>query len=303
MPKINLIAVCVVMTSMTFLSPASAQSDSTLAASALKAFQSSDWPAAIAAYQNILEKTPGNGGAWYRLGMAHHQSKEYTKSIPAFKMSDSLGVGVAASRYNIASGYSQLQEVESALRWLGQAIDAGFSRVASLESDADLDNVRDHAEFQSLVEKAKRNAKPCLYDKTYSVMDFWLGEWDVYVNGRIAGYNKITKVSDGCALLEDWTSAQGTTGMSINFYDPAVSKWKQTWVGGFVGEYVEISHAEGEILFGYSAINAEGEEVLNRLLFKLQDDGSVRQLFTASTDGGETWQPSFDGKYVKREEE
>lgn len=277
-----------------------AQTIEDAATKALEAFQAADWVTAIADYSKIVADNPSDGLSWYRLGSSHHQLKNYDSAINAFVRSDSLGFAPQSSRYNIACGFARLNRIELGLEWLTKAIESGFAQVQTLETDTDLDNLRGEARFQDLVLRAKKQATPCLYDELYSAMDFWLGDWDVFVNGRLAGRNKITKVSDGCALLEDWTSSQGTTGMSLNFYDPSVSKWKQTWVGGYVGEYVEESHADGEILFGYESAAADGSPVHNRLLFKLQEDGSVRQVFSSSTDGGENWQVSFDGRYVKR---
>ncbi|HEY6242874.1 MAG TPA: hypothetical protein VIX17_02940 [Pyrinomonadaceae bacterium] len=41
----------------------------------------------------------------------------------------------------------------------------------------------------------------------------------------------IQQVAEGCGLLENWTDRFGTTGKSLNFYDSAVQKWNQYWIG------------------------------------------------------------------------
>ncbi|NNF20170.1 MAG: hypothetical protein HKN61_10360, partial [Flavobacteriaceae bacterium] len=66
----------------------------------------------------------------------------------------------------------------------------------------------------------------------YEAFDFWLGEWEVTgKQGAVLGTNRITKVEDGCALREDWQSANGTfTGTSLNYYDKSGGSWKQLWV-------------------------------------------------------------------------
>ena len=63
--------------------------------------------------------------------------------------------------------------------------------------------------------------------------DFWIGRWTVTDNtdGTPAGENVIESVSEHCALLEHWTSVDGHSGKSINYYDPADDQWHQTWVG------------------------------------------------------------------------
>ncbi len=46
--------------------------------------------------------------------------------------------------------------------------------------------------------------------------------------------------------------------------------------------------------------DADGDEILNRITWSPQGDGSVRQLWETSNDGGETWSVAFDGRYVER---
>ncbi|HKU13622.1 MAG TPA: hypothetical protein VJQ52_04450 [Steroidobacteraceae bacterium] len=60
--------------------------------------------------------------------------------------------------------------------------------------------------------------------------DFWIGNWDVAVGGKTAGVNRIDRILDGCALLENWTGAGGMSGKSLNFYDPSRQQWHQTWI-------------------------------------------------------------------------
>ena len=47
---------------------------------------------------------------------------------------------------------------------------------------------------------------------THPELDFWVGEWDVQVGGRMAGTNRIEKILDGCAVMEFWTGADGGEG-------------------------------------------------------------------------------------------
>ena len=55
----------------------------------------------------------------------------------------------------------------------------------------------------------------------YREFDFWAGNWIVKVaSGEEVGRNWITVEQRGCVLIERWTSADGSTGMSLNFYDP-----------------------------------------------------------------------------------
>ena len=90
---------------------------------------------------------------------------------------------------------------------------------------------------------AQQAPSPCPTDSAYRAFDFWLGEWIVETaDGTKAGENSITRQTNGCMLQENWTSASGSSGQSINYYDPSDSLWHQVWVdvagniGYFAGE-------------------------------------------------------------------
>ncbi|MEQ9304285.1 MAG: hypothetical protein RJQ14_10255, partial [Marinoscillum sp.] len=155
-----------------------------------------------------------------------------------------------------------------------------------------------------VVAKTRENAFPCLTSEVQRHFDFWIGKWDVLVNGQKVGVNNITLAEGGCALHERYTTARIYSGQSINYYDPLDKKWHQVWVdsGGGVLDYTEVDRSEGMIQFEADYLNSAGVLTKSRLTFTANDDGSVRQLFEASSDSGETWTASFDGLYVKQKE-
>ncbi|MCR4338669.1 MAG: hypothetical protein NUW01_02155 [Gemmatimonadaceae bacterium] len=52
--------------------------------------------------------------------------------------------------------------------------------------------------------------------------DFWAGEWVVTnAKGDTVGTSRITLVSRGCAVLEEWRDRSGGSGTSLNFWEPA----------------------------------------------------------------------------------
>jgi hypothetical protein len=141
---------------------------------------------------------------------------------------------------------------------------------------------------------------PCGAEQ-FRQFDFWAGEWDVTgPAGARAGSNSIQIVENGCGLYESWTSANGVTGRSLNFYDPLTKQWHQSWIGG--GTSLQLAGGlEGRamVLRGESATRAGGR-VLNRITWTPREDGSVRQHWEQSSDGGTTWTTAFDGYYTRR---
>jgi hypothetical protein len=132
--------------------------------------------------------------------------------------------------------------------------------------------------------------------------DFWLGKWNVKnpQTGKQVGTSKITRVSQGCAIREQWRSASGINGMSINYYDAADHKWHQDWVGGDG----TILHLRGELVGNAMILSGESKTAngttLNRITCTPLDGGKVKQEWATSSDKEKTWQISFLGIYEKQ---
>lgn len=146
-------------------------------------------------------------------------------------------------------------------------------------------------------------AGPCSSNPRSGDFDFWIGSWDVSLaSGQQVGRNEIAKAHGGCVLVEQWVGAQGGTGISLNYYDPANEQWVQNWVGS-AGSLIDIRGGveNGSMLLeGTIQHVGEGKRNLFRGQWTLLDDGRVRQYFEESTDNGTTWQPWFEGFYTRR---
>lgn len=131
--------------------------------------------------------------------------------------------------------------------------------------------------------------------------DFWLGEWEVTnPAGKLTGTNKIESIAAGAGLLENWTGATGFTGRSLNAWNAARKQWQQYWVGSDGG----VLELVGGIVEGRMVLSAErevrGQRRFERITWTPHADGTVRQHWEQSTDGGKTWTTAFDGLYRKR---
>lgn len=143
---------------------------------------------------------------------------------------------------------------------------------------------------------------PCC-DEEYKQFDFWIGDWVVYAQGKMAGFNKVVKIEDGCIVRENWKSVESSyTGTSYNFYDKIDKKWKQVWIDN-QGTVLELS---GEfqnnkmVLSSEEKIGQNGRIVINRITWYKNEDETVRQVWEQSGDGGLTYTTSFDGLYRRR---
>lgn len=132
--------------------------------------------------------------------------------------------------------------------------------------------------------------------------DFWVGDWNVTVGGQPAGVNRIDKILNGCALLENWTGAGGMSGKSLNFYDPTRDQWHQTWIddrGGSLG--LDGAFAGNRmVLTGDKKDPKTGKTTNNRITWTPLAGDQVRQVWETSTDGGKSWTVAFDGLYTRK---
>ncbi len=57
-----------------------------------KFFQAQEWGKAATAYEDITKREPSNGRAWFRLGVARHNLKQYARAIAAWEQAEKNGL-------------------------------------------------------------------------------------------------------------------------------------------------------------------------------------------------------------------
>jgi len=142
----------------------------------------------------------------------------------------------------------------------------------------------------------------CDFDTGFAAFDFWLGEWTVFdsVADRLAGTNSIQKQEQGCLVMEKWTSVNGGTGTSLNYYNPLTQEWRQLWVsaGRYSIDIVGGLQDESMQLLG-NIYYFTGEVNQFRGTWTPAEDGSVRQFFEQFNAETGEWDVWFDGRYVR----
>jgi len=150
--------------------------------------------------------------------------------------------------------------------------------------------------------QAQTTPPPNCSGPKHRAFDFWIGDWEVTANGQLAGTNSITQTQAGCILHEHWVGTGGGTGESFNFYDRSTDTWNQLWIDS-AGNVLRLAghYVDGEMRFTGETLR-NGNTVLQKLTFFKNPDGSVRQLWESSRDGGKTWASVFDGLYTKKKD-
>ena len=146
-------------------------------------------------------------------------------------------------------------------------------------------------------------SEPCRATEVSRNLDFWVGDWDVYVGKDLAGRDTVERVLDGCGITERWNGGAGDQGMSLFAYDARKDLWTQTWVTsnsalpGGIKVKVLRAHAPGATTFQGEIEGKSGAVYYDRTILTSLPKGHVHQEIQASRDGV-TWRTGFDAIYV-----
>ena len=181
---------------------------------------------------------------------------------------------------------------------------AGFFAATSQNSSA---RVLDTAEALTLsantyAQASTTAAKPC-GGPEYRQMDFWVGEWKVSQasDDSPVGSSKIEIVMEDCGIKESFDAPQKGAadyiGTSYSSWDRKDGKWHQLYIdnSGSVGLYTGGPDGN-DMTFTCPAKGGATQ----KMVYRRQADGSVRQIGTLSTDGGKTWQAGYDYVYRRK---
>ena len=157
---------------------------------------------------------------------------------------------------------------------------------------------------------AQATPPPACTGEVHDDFDFWLGEWNVYAPttedrpGPYVGHNVIERVHGGCLVTENWLSVDGSTGESMNMYDPLAGAWRQVWMsnGWFIDYTGGLDENGAMVLMGESYTEQTDSRAGMRGTWTLQEDGTVSQFFE-QMDAEGNWQGVFMGIYVRVEDD
>lgn len=266
-------------------------------------FQAERWDAAAAIYERVLAADSTVAMAWYRLGRVRHAQQRYEEAIPLFERAATAGVPPGYVRFAVARAYVALERPDAALDELEALAEGGFAVHDALVGDPDLAPLSGHPRMARILDRVARNAAPCEHMEEARQFDFWVGHWSVHEPGsmRQLGENRVERALKGCVLLENWTGAGGSDGKSMNFFDPVGRTWRQLWVSdrGNILDYTRGEFRDGAMRFSGVQATAEGDTMHQRLDFEAVAADTVRQIFRESRDGGETWQTTWVGLYIR----
>jgi hypothetical protein len=144
---------------------------------------------------------------------------------------------------------------------------------------------------------------PCRADHTF---DFWAGTFDATPwdqPGVPTGQLHNTLEYEGCVIVERWTSAKGSAGMSMSFYDVNRHVWRMVWnddanqSNDFEGAY-----RDGAMRFTGWVLDSAGARMLASNVLQDVSPDTVRHIYSTSPDNGKTWVVRSDGRFTRRKQ-
>jgi tetratricopeptide (TPR) repeat protein len=299
--------VMVVLLSVVAINSARAQTSALQDADSL--YSNHNWKAAKQKYAAYLGDTSKNAGVWNKLGFCNYNIGLYDDAIADFNktLANKPVPPVRNSALSRMSRvYAAMNKIDDAANWLTQATAAGYNSLPDLDSIPEYKNVRLSPKFKQIRQGLYEILYPCAKEPHGHDFDFWIGDWDCFPTGSklLTGHSHVESMAGGCAVLENFTSLQQYTGKSFNYYDPAKGKWEQHWVGsgGPVDRstYVDGEYKDGAMHFISESTNAQGQKILSNFKFYNIDKDTIRQYLELSTDGGKTYQVSYDLTYIRK---
>jgi len=146
-------------------------------------------------------------------------------------------------------------------------------------------------------------AAPCRATEVSRNLDFWVGDWDVYVGSTLAGTDKVERILNGCAVTEKWGDKSGGEGVSLFAYDARKDLWTQTWVTdnsglpGGIKQKVLRAHSATSTTFQGEIEGQSGAVYYDRTILTALPNGRVHQEIQVSRNGL-AWRTGFDAIYV-----
>ena len=264
-----------------------------------QSFANGDYRECIKLCDEILKKHTNDKDANFYKGAALVRLKKYKQAEAYLVKADKNDYQPKfAVNANLLRVYGGLQQTDILINLLQGLVDNGFRGLLVLQSE-EFKYLETSEKFKQLKLKVDANANPCKYGDEFKRLDFWIGEWDVYVNDKKTGTSSITKSEGGCTLYEDYKTFSGFLGRSTNYYDPSDQLYTQIWIDKFnsITIYKETASKEGYLQMSTD----QGNGTLGKMTYVLNpNDGSVTQTMESSSDNGSTWAISFVGVYKKK---
>jgi Flp pilus assembly protein TadD len=111
---------------------------------------------AINRFEELRRDGSTDGNQWYKLGSRLLQLRDFDRAIAALTAAvDHLGYYPGSAMYNLACTYALKGEPEPALKWLDQAVNAGFDDPNKFQNDPDIASLHGDPRFEAIAKLSR----------------------------------------------------------------------------------------------------------------------------------------------------
>ena len=277
--------------------------------------QQGDLQAASVAYAKIVLAQPENAQAWQMLGYSLHMSGDLDRALRVHTKAATFDAVRPIALYNIACVHALQGRADEAFAFLEQAVEAGFNDPNQYGSDADLRSLHSDPRWVALGRKLQglevgepafesqewTEAEPteaaeaaALKKRGRTValasvpveqqFDFWLGEWDVAMNGDFVTEWKVAKELDGKVIRQS-----GPYSMTVVNFEPTTGKWHMTWMSTEGHHDVLVGAREGDAMVMHQKVVREEAGAIGRWTLHDIHKNYFATKWELSRDNGKTW--------------
>ena len=257
------------------------------------------------------EADPSDGQASFQTAYNLHMSGDLDAAHDAHLRAARFPQFNATALYNHACVHALRDEKDAAFAALAEARQAGFGNLQQVRTDSDLDNLRGDARFAAFVRDLQPSAgaadaaAPVRLDGRGAPapapnlaalpaarrFDFYLGDWDLTLNGEVERRISTARAFDGNGLLVTSRDAQAgeINAHSFYLYVEEAELWRQVWLASDGTHVVLEGGLDGDAMI-LNAVSENGAPKSNaRSVFKDIDADSFTYEWQETEDAGKTW--------------
>jgi hypothetical protein len=212
--------------------------------------------------------------------------------------------------YNHACVHALWNEKDVAFRSLREAMDAGFDNLEQLESDSDMDNLREDKRFEAILAELRGggNPVPAAAPKPLSQLaperrfDFYEGEWEMRDGDTVEQFLTVTPALGGRGWHVTQRNAADNAEIAGSHFvfDTKNAVWRQTWIGASGQVITMAGGLEGEAMAMRVQTDSEGQTTNCRSVFRPIDAQSIEYAWQTTDDGGKTWRDISSRQFRRR---
>ena len=133
--------------------PTSAPAEAVTAEQARSLQGEGRWDEAAEAWQQVAERSPDSGAAWFNLAYCQHAAGRLEEAIEMHKKAATFDEFHGIAMYNLGCAYALVGRDDDAIDALADAQDAGFGLRGRVEGDSDLQSLHDNPRLWALLER------------------------------------------------------------------------------------------------------------------------------------------------------